>query len=360
MVSHRDSRSLTGLMGRLLLGVASLGLTASVMFGADPAPTAARLGVNGVADANPLGTAPSSDLAPENDFFTAQYAAPNDETLTSLKLSATPGNALDAAADAHSTCPAGMVDVEGDYCPWVEQKCLRWLDPETKMRCAEFAPTSECLTKTVKKHVCMDKYEYPNRAGADPIVMKTWNEARSTCSGEGKRLCTESEWTLACEGEERLPYPYGYARSSEACNIDKPHPDVNEKALGNAATRMAEAERLWQGEPSGSRDACVSPFGVHDMTGNVDEWVVNESGRPYKSALKGGYWGPVKTRCRPSTVAHAEDFSFYQIGFRCCSDPGAPNSSSGTSTGSGPSSNHGNLQNPAPTAATGSALLAGS
>jgi hypothetical protein len=56
------------------------------------------------------------------------------------------------------------------------------------------------------------------------------------------------------------------------------------------------------------------------MTGNVDEWVVNESGKPYQSGLKGGYWGPVRTRCRPMTTVHGEDFSFYQIGFRCCSD----------------------------------------
>ena len=69
----------------------------------------------------------------------------------------------------------------------------------------------------------------------------------------------------------------------------------------------------------------MSPYGVYDMTGNVDEWVVNESGKPYKSGLKGGYWGPVRDRCRPMTTVHAEGFSFYQIGFRCCSDvPSSP------------------------------------
>jgi hypothetical protein len=57
------------------------------------------------------------------------------------------------------------------------------------------------------------------------------------------------------------------------------------------------------------------------MTGNVDEWVVNESGHPFPSGLKGGYWGPVRDRCRPMTVAHDTKFSFYQIGFRCCEDP---------------------------------------
>jgi formylglycine-generating enzyme len=56
------------------------------------------------------------------------------------------------------------------------------------------------------------------------------------------------------------------------------------------------------------------------MTGNVDEWVVHEGGKPFKSALKGGYWGRVRDRCRPATTAHNEAFAYYQIGFRCCSD----------------------------------------
>jgi hypothetical protein len=233
------------------------------------------------------------------------------------------GSATPVALVAGASCPKGMVEVEGDYCPYVEQKCLRWMDPETKMRCAEFAPTSECHGKTAKKHFCIDQFEYPNTPGEKPVVMTTWIQAESTCSKEGKRLCNETEWTLACEGQEHLPYPYGYARNSDACNIDKPHPDVDEKALANPSKRDAEVARLDQRDASGSREACVSPYGVYDMTGNVDEWVVNESGKPFKSGLKGGYWGPVRDRCRPMTTAHNEEFSFYQIGFRCCGEPSA-------------------------------------
>ena len=221
-------------------------------------------------------------------------------------------------------CGENQVEVEGDYCPALEQKCLRWMDPETTIprRCSEFAPTGKCQTKTVKKHFCIDKYEDPNKVGAMPVVMKTWYEAGDACKAQGKRLCGDSEWTLACEGQERLPYPYGYERNSEACNIDKPHPAVNEIALGSADKKVRDAEvaRLWQGETSGSRESCQSPYGAMDMTGNVDEWVVNEGGMPYKSGLKGGYWGPVRDRCRPMTTAHYEQFSFYQIGFRCCAD----------------------------------------
>ena len=262
--------------------------------------------------------------------FLVVIAAPACESRAFAELSTTPQQApgLKAAAVAPravpeippSACPEGMVDVEGDYCPTLEQPCKRWMDPEKAFprRCAEFAPSSACQTKTVHKRFCIDRFEYPNKEGVTPVVMKTWYEARDTCQAQGKRLCGGSEWTLACEGQQRLPYPYGLERSADACNIDKPHPAVNEKALANAKTRDAEVARLWQGESSGARAQCKSSYGVFDMTGNVDEWVLNEDGVPFKSGLKGGYWGPVRDRCRPMTTVHGEDFSFYQIGFRCC------------------------------------------
>ena len=293
--------------------VVVFGIAAAMVFGAQTGAPEAMADQDGPIalgmTAHDLGSAPPQALKVVDQVHASVVRD------TRAKVSATP-----AVVENSGSCSKGMVEVEGDYCPFIEQKCLRWLDPETKMRCAEFAPTEKCTGKTVHKKFCVDQYEWPNKPGEKPLIMKTWYQAKDACASTGKRLCGETEWTLACEGQERLPYPYGYARNSEACNIDKPHPDVDEKAIANPATREAEVARLWQGEPSGSREACVSPYGVHDMTGNVDEWVVNEGGKPYKSGLKGGYWGPVRDRCRPMTTAHNEEFSFYQIGFRCCSD----------------------------------------
>jgi len=265
--------------------------------------------LGGAAQGEPGAKAPSADDGPTRVAVSAPPAVDGIDG----KAKAAPSGA--------SRCAEDMQEVEGDYCTQVDQKCLRWLDPEKQLRCAEFEPTTTCVGKTVRKHFCIDRYESPNKAGEKPVVMVTWYQARDACKAQGKRLCGDSEWTLACEGNERMPYPYGYARSSEACNIDKPHPDPDQAALVDPARRDAEVARLWQGEASGARDKCVSSYGVHDMTGNVDEWVVNESGHPYQSGLKGGYWGPVRTRCRPMTTAHYEQFVFYQIGFRCCSDP---------------------------------------
>ena len=224
---------------------------------------------------------------------------------------------------ATSSCPAGMVDVEGDYCPDLpEQKCIKWVSTPG-LRCAEFAKSEECSTPTLRKHFCMDRFEYPNVSGENPLVMKNWYEARSLCASSSKRLCNESEWTLACEGPDRLAYPYGLVRDATACNIDKAPINPHEADLRRVDKRDAETKRLWQGEPSGARTRCISDFGVQDLTGNVDEWVVNEKGKPHQSALKGGYWSWVRGRCRPVTDGHAEDFRYYQIGFRCCADPPA-------------------------------------
>ena len=54
---------------------------------------------------------------------------------------------------------------------------------------------------------------------------------------------------------------------------------------------MVEMDRLWQGVRSGSQPGCRSPFGVYDLTGNVDEWTrsVHDGERP--SILKGGLLG---------------------------------------------------------------------
>jgi hypothetical protein len=235
--------------------------------------------------------------------------------------------ASSALPSVEEGCPPDMVEVDGDYCPLVEQKCLRWLDPETKLQCAEFehkGPAGACTLKTQHQHFCVDRYEWPNRAGALPTYMASWREAKASCESLGKRLCNDTEWTVACEGPDRQPYPYGdgYARDPEACNIDRPYIWPHPEKVYDPSTQAAELARLDQREPSGSRASCVSPYGVHDMVGNVDEWVVNVSqfGKPFQSGLKGGYWGPVRTRCRPMTTAHDETFRYYQIGFRCCGD----------------------------------------
>ncbi len=155
--------------------------------------------------------------------------------------------------------------------------------------------------------------------------MVSWYDAQATCSSLDKRLCYESEWVTACEGPDKTPFPYGYARDNTKCNIDnqwiKPSlPHVYSKDAGVA---IKELSRLDQSAASGALPECVSGFGVHDLTGNFDEWVTGDARYDDKSewaGLKGGAWGHVRNACRPVTTSHEPDFTYYFITFRCCKD----------------------------------------
>ena len=240
----------------------------------------------------------------------------------------------DEVEQNRGSCPTGMIEIEGNskrgsrYAIESLQSgtCLDWLQTSFPQRCAQFDEEAWipliARFPTESMRFCIDRFEYPNIKSQYPWILVTWNEAADLCAEQEKRLCTEDEWTFACEGEEALPFPYGYTRSSEACVIDRAWRDYDDGAWADRASRaaMLELDRLWQGEPSGARPACRSPFGVYDMTGNVDEWTTSTGDHGYQSVLKGGYWGAVRARCRSSTRAHDEDFAFYQQGFRCCSD----------------------------------------
>ena len=227
------------------------------------------------------------------------------------------------AREPSAACGSEMLLVDGIYCPYVGHRCVEWIE-ERRDRCRRFDEKILCEGTKVPKRFCIDRYEYPNQAGAYPAVMTSWVEAEQACLAEGKRLCTEDEWTFACEGETRVPYPYGFERKSDACNIDRTYRDPDFSAFSHDRLISEEVSRLDQRVPSGSMAGCVSPFGVHDMTGNVDEWVLNEAPKTDKgedvSSLKGGYWGPIRARCRPVTSSHNRWFRFYQVGFRCCRD----------------------------------------
>jgi len=241
----------------------------------------------------------------------------------------------DAAEGTRGACMAGMVEISGRMKESrgreaVEElqklTCTDWIAREYPERCARYDRERWlALSRNLPAsplHYCIDRFEYPNRRRAYPWIVVSFAEARDLCAREDRRLCTEDEWTFACEGEEAAPFPQGYVRDQEACVIDRPWRPVDMKLfeVRSGPRFAAEIDRLWQGEESGSRPRCRSGFGVYDMTGNIDEWTTSVRRGERLSILKGGYWGPVRTTCRAATRSHAEGFFFYQIGLRCCAD----------------------------------------
>jgi formylglycine-generating enzyme required for sulfatase activity len=180
-----------------------------------------------------------------------------------------------------------------------------------EFRCAEYA-SSVCKSKQ-RKHLrfCIDRDEWTAPNDTLPTVHHSWTTAKKQCETLGKRLCLESEWQFACEGEEMHPYPYGngYLRDASACNIDRT----------GIVGKTAPVDKR---EPAGSHPQCVSPFGVRDMSGNIEEWATIDgvTAKGARSTMKGAWWLPGRNHCRARTTGHGEVYEGPQIGVRCCSD----------------------------------------
>lgn len=173
---------------------------------------------------------------------------------------------------------------------------------------------------------CMDRYEAPNVAGARPLAMQTATEGARWCEARGRRLCSEAEWVRACQGASMRPYPYGATYARGRCADDRTwrSPDWTVLASWPSASAMAEASRLYQADPSGTRAGCVSEEGAVDLTGNVAEWVTRSftHATNYDHVMKGCYWagcyGGSPPSCAFVNPAHPGTFRTYEAGFRCC------------------------------------------
>jgi hypothetical protein len=266
---------------------------------------------------------PSAAPAPVPTAAESAAPAPSD---TADPAALPPGAVAAAPASGPAACPADMKLVEGDYCTEVEHKCKKsWFDKSNKKTvCEEFEPYAKCVGKKVHKRYCIDTYEWPNKKGERPEVMNRFHQAEIKCAAVGKRLCTESEWTFACEGPEMKPFPYGYIRDATKCNGDHMWDDPNMKKV--AARDPDELARLWKGVRSGSQPNCISDFGVADMPANTDEVVSSEQPKSshrgkFDSVHTGGPWYKgVRNQCRPKIYTHNEDFYYYFLSFRCCAE----------------------------------------
>jgi serine/threonine protein kinase len=148
----------------------------------------------------------------------------------------------------------------------------------------------------------IDVFEYPNLMGAPAKTTVSWDEAKTLCEGQGKRLCTADEWEKACRGFENYIYGYGDAFDPARCGSGVE--DVH---------------------PSGDKADCKSSWGVYDIAGNYREWTATApADKPTRRLTKGGI--PAAPE-RGARCAYATDlstgFGDETLSFRCCKDLGA-------------------------------------
>ena len=150
-----------------------------------------------------------------------------------------------------------------------------------------------------------------------PVVGVSWYEATAYCAwlsehvGRSVRLPSEAEWEKAARGTDGLLYPWGDRFEPSRCNT---------RACGPGRTTPVD------GFPGGR-----SPYGTHDMIGNVSEWTSSRfEPYPYDAAdgrenlegewlrvTRGGSWFSPDVRARATSRGMNDPwFTDHDLGFR--------------------------------------------
>ncbi len=224
---------------------------------------------------DPGGAAPSNDEVPCGDGFFRRgpRCCPTPEPVSKL------GDGLcTVVTAAPASCPSPLVPTERG-CDSPERSVV--LVPRTAVLIgpSDWEAEGRVRPRTVNAGPFeIDRFEvsigHARCAGCPPRVVErlagrdvaraassvTLDDARAVCASRGGRLPTEDEWIVAAAGDKPRRYPWGdtgavcrraaWGLTRGPCGKGAPGPDT-----------------------VGSHPDGMTPLGIHDLAGNVAEWV---------------------------------------------------------------------------------------
>jgi formylglycine-generating enzyme required for sulfatase activity len=208
-------------------------------------------------------------------------------------------------------------------CGFSNEQPQHWVDlPEFQI--GKYEVTNRQYVQCVKAGICdppANKIYTAQYYELHPVTDVNWYDAETYCEWAGGHLPTEAEWEKAARGTGGHNYPWGEGIDCDHANYDGK--DGSGECVGGTT-------------PVGSYESGESPYGAHDMAGNVLEWVSSlyqpypydpNDGREYLKSpdllvLRGGAWFYVDSHVRSAArISSVPTDASGHVGFRCSRSP---------------------------------------